>query len=519
MSVIQLKKPSSGGAWQPWFSSESEKTYYGMHMGQIVNVNEQACLNLGYSREELCRMTVFDIDPNFSPDIWSEHLANLREVKSRNIESLHRHKNGNVFPVQILINVMTYEDGEFHVAFVQDITDRKDAQKEAKRLEEALVKAQKMEAIGTLAGGIAHDFNNILSAVIGYSELCLPQVAADAPVHRYLQQILAAGLRARDLVQQILTFSRKDDREFRPLQIAPLVKEVLKLLRSSLSATIEISLHIDPDLDPILADPTQIHQIVMNLCTNAAHAMDAEGGRLNVNISQVWLSEGDIRLHPGLNVGDYIKLSVQDTGRGIPPKIIPKIYDPYFTTKEKGKGTGLGLSVVHGIVQSYGGAIYAYSEPGRGSTFNVYIPFVNRRITVEKQPDKELTGGSEHILLVDDEPALVDVGRQLLDKLGYRVSTAGGSLEALELFREAPQAVDLVLTDMTMPKMTGDKLAVELLKIRPDLPIILVMGYSTNISAEKALKMGIKAFLPKPMVAADLAAIVRKVLDEGNDDA
>ena len=489
------------------------------HEGQIVNVNDQACLNLGYSREELCRMTIFGIDPNFSTDIWPEHIAKLHETKSLTIETLHRHKNGNVFPVQILINIMPYEDGEFHVAFVQDITDRKEAQKEAKRLEAALMQAQKMEAIGTLAGGIAHDFNNILSAVIGYSELSLPQVATDAPVHRYLQQILTAGLRARDLVQQILTFSRKDDRELRPLHVAPLVKEALKLLRSSLPATVEISLHIDPDLDPVLADPTQIQQIVMNLCTNAAHAMDAEGGRLNVNVSQVRLSGGDIRLHPGLYVGDYMKLSVQDTGRGIPPEIMQKIYDPYFTTKEKGKGTGLGLSVIHGILQSYGGAVYATSEPGRGSTFNVYIPLANDQITVEKPPDKELVGGSEHILLVDDEPALVDVGRQLLEKLGYRVSTAGGSLEALELFRKAPQAIDLVLTDMTMPKTTGDKLAVELLKIRPGLPIILVTGYSTNISAEKALKMGITAFLPKPLVAADLAGVVRKALEEGNDAA
>ena len=483
--------------------------------GQILNVNEQGCRSLGYSREELRALTVFDIDPNFNPDIWPEHIENLRNLKTRSIETLHKHKSGNVFPVQILINIMTFEDHEFHVAYVQDISDRKNAEKEARRLSAALLQAQKNEAIGTLAGGIAHDFNNILSAVIGFSELSLPMTAPDAPIHRYLQQILTAGLRARDLVQQILTFSRKDERKLGPLQVPPLVKEALRMLRSSLPTTIEICPDINPGVNPVLADPTQIHQIVMNLCTNAAHAMEADGGRLDVSISQVCLSDRDIRLHPGLLPGNYLKLSVQDTGRGIPPEIMQKIYDPYFTTKEKGKGTGLGLSVVHGIVQSYGGAIHAYSEPNCGTTFNVYFPTVKNQTEVVKEKNHELTGGNEHLLLVDDEPALIDVGRQLLEKLGYRVSTAGGSLAALEIFRNARQPIDLVLTDMTMPKMTGDKLAIELLKIRPDLPIILATGYSVTITAEKALKMGIRAFIHKPIVEADLARIVRKVLDEG----
>jgi CheY-like chemotaxis protein len=311
-----------------------------------------------------------------------------------------------------------------------------------------------------------------------------------------------------------LTFSRKDERELGPVQAAPLVKEALKMLRSSLPSTIEISQQIDGDIDPVLADPTQIHQIVMNLCTNAAHAMEVDGGRLNVVISQVHLSDRDIRLHPGLLPGDYLKLSVQDTGPGIPAEIIQKIYDPYFTTKEKGKGTGLGLSVVHGIVKRYGGAVHAYSEPRVGATFNVYIPTVENQPVEVNQEVFELPRGNEHILLVDDEPSLIDVGRQLLEKQGYRVSTAAGSMSALEIFRHSPKDVDLVLTDMTMPDMTGDKLAVEMLKIRPDLPIILATGYSVAITAEKAQKMGIRAFIHKPVVEADLARIVRHVLDE-----
>jgi PAS domain S-box-containing protein len=480
---------------------------------RILNVNEKAARSLGYSIEELTALSIFDIDPLLNSDNWGEIWQTLCLNGADSFETIHRRKDGVEIPVEISSNLLEYDGRQFSISFVQDISDRKGAEKEAERLGSALLQAQKMEAIGTLAGGIAHDFNNILSAVIGYTELALPEVAPDARVHRYMQQILTAGLRARDLVQQILTFSRKDERHLLPLKADAQVKEALKLLRSSLPATIEISQHIDTHIDPVLADPTQMYQIVMNLCTNAAHAMEADGGRLNVSMSQVRLSERDTRLHPGLKPGEYLKLSIQDTGRGIGPDIMQKIYDPYFTTKEKGKGTGLGLSVVHGIVQSYGGAINAYSEPDRGSTFNVYIPSVKEQ-TVDQIPmNAELPGGDEHILLVDDEPAVVDVGRHLLKKLGYRVSTADGSMAALELFRHAPHDIDLVVTDMTMPTMTGDKLAVELLNIRPDLPIILATGYSINLSPGKALRMGIKAFLHKPIVEADLARIVRDVLD------
>jgi two-component system cell cycle sensor histidine kinase/response regulator CckA len=486
---------------------------------RILNVNEKAASNLGYSMEELTALSIFDIDPLVNSDNWDDIWQTLCKNGADSFETIHRSKDGVEMPVEISSNLLEYDGQQFSISFVQDISDRKGAEKEARRLGEALLQAQKMEAIGTLAGGIAHDFNNILSAVIGYTELALPELAPDTRVHRYVQQILTAGLRARDLVQQILTFSRKDKRQLLPLKAVSQVKEALKLLRSSLPATIEISQHIEADIAPVLADPTQIHQIVINLCTNAAHAMEADGGHLNVSMSQVLLSEQDTRLHPGLVPGEYLKISIQDTGAGISPDILQKIYDPYFTTKEKGKGTGLGLSVVHGIVQSYGGAINAYSVPNRGSTFNVYIPSVKDPIVDQRPVSSDLPGGDEHILLVDDEPALVDVGRQLLEKLGYRVSTADGSRAALELFRHAPQDIDLVVTDMTMPTMTGDKLAVELLKIRPDLPIILATGYSVTITAEKALKMGIKAFLHKPIVEADLAGSVRNVLDDGKRPA
>ncbi len=480
----------------------------------ILDANERACNSLGYSMEELCRMTVFDIDPEFDPEIWPEHIAKLKQARTRSIETLHRHKDGNVFPVQVLVSVMSFEKQDFHVAYVQDISERKRAEKEALRLESALRQAQKMEAIGTLAGGIAHDFNNILSGVIGFSELSLATMRKDAREYDNIQKILTAGLRAKDLVRQILTFSRKDESRRHPLQIAPLVKESIKLLRSSLPSTIEISQQIASGTDFVLADPTHIHQIVMNLCTNAAHAMEIDGGGLEIRVSQVRLSEQDTRLYPSLGPGEYIHLSVQDSGKGIPPEIIDRIFEPYFTTKEKEKGTGLGLSVVHGIVRSYGGAIFAYSEPPGGATFNVYIPTIKSEDRAGEEAAVELAEGDEHILVVDDEPVLIDVGRQLLENLGYRVSTANDGMAALELFREIGDDIDLVLTDMTMPRMTGEKLAAEFAKIRPDIPVILSTGYALDISSKTALKESVAAVVLKPLVEADLARIVRKVLDE-----
>ena len=497
------------------FDKASIGIYWISAEAQILNVNEQAARQLGYSIEELKSMSILDIDPLVNNDNWGLIWQKLYENGSDKFETIHRRKDGVEVPVYITSNLLDYGGRQFSIAFSQDITDRKKMEKDAKRLEEALNQSQKMEAIGTLAGGIAHDFNNILSAVIGYSELSIAKTEVDSPVHQNLQKVITAGLRARDLVQQILAFSRKEDRIRQPVNFAPVVKEALKLMRASLPTTIEISQYIDDGLELVLANPIQIHQIVMNLCANAAQAMAASGGRLCVRTSQVRLSDRDIRIHPDLKPGDYLKLSVQDTGHGIAPEIMQRIYDPFFTTKPEGKGTGLGLSVVHGIVKSYNGVIIGYSEPDCGTRFDVYIPTVKEQSVAVKPVDPELPRGSEHILLVDDEPALLETGRQLLENFGYRVSTAGGSEQALGIFRRIPQEIDLVLTDMTMPHMTGDKLAVELLKIRPDLSIVLCTGYSIDMSDEKAEKMGIKSFLHKPILEADLSRVVRNVLDSG----
>jgi PAS domain S-box-containing protein len=396
-----------------------------------------------------------------------------------------------------------------------DITNQKQIETERKEYEDRFQQVQKMEAIGMLAGGIAHDFNNILSAVIGYSELALIDTAEEPHIHSNIQQIHAAGMRAKDLVQQILTFSRQDKKELKPLQVGSQIKEALKMLRSSLPTTIEIIPEVSNHVDNVMADPTQIHQIVMNLCTNAAQAMEETGGRLTVGLSQVTLDKEDVRLHPVLTPGNYAKLSVQDTGAGIPANIVDKIFHPYFTTKEKGKGTGLGLAVVHGIVQSYGGEITVDSIPDRGTNFIIYLPTIKAALSATPA-NISLPKGRERVLMVDDEAVIVDFSRQSLERLGYAVEGFTSSIDALESFRKAPDRFDLVITDMTMPKLPGDLLAQEIFKLRPGMPIILCTGYSSRIDRQKSEALGIRAMLMKPLKLSDLASSVRQVLDEAS---
>lgn len=398
------------------------------------------------------------------------------------------------------------------VAVYTDITKQKAIESERKNYEARIQQMQKMEAIGMLAGGIAHDFNNILSAVIGYAELALIDTAEDPRLHQNIRQIHAAGMRARDLVKQILTFSRQDEKTLKPLHLGVQIKEALKMLRSSLPATIEMISHIDAAVDNVMADPTHVHQIVMNLCTNAAQAMEEEGGRLSVDLHQTGLSSEDVRLHPGLAPGAYARIRIQDTGTGIPDDILDRIYDPYFTTKEKGKGTGLGLAVVHGIVKRYEGDISVDTAPGRGTTFDVYLPTIKAPVET-KAAAASLPQGTETILLVDDESFIVDFGRQGLARLGYRVEGCTSGTEALERFRSTPDRYDLVITDMTMPRMTGDQLAAEILKLRPAIPIILCTGYSSRLDRLEAETMGIRVLLMKPISLEDLANHVRRVLD------
>ncbi|MBW1937997.1 MAG: PAS domain S-box protein [Deltaproteobacteria bacterium] len=409
----------------------------------------------------------------------------------------------------LLENISNFIAPVLHARLQKDTRER-----DKRRLETQLRQAQKMEAIGTLAGGIAHDFNNILAAIIGYVELVKMKLPEDSEVLPDLDQILKSGFRAKSLVQQILAFSREQELKQRPLQLKYIVKESIKLLRSTLPADIEIKEYIAEDVDIVNSDPTQMQQIIMNLCTNACHAMQKEGGIISVGLGNVELDDIASAQHMDLDPGIYLRLTVGDTGSGMTSEVMDRIFDPYFTTKDTGIGTGMGLPIVHGIVKNHDGGIIVYSEPGKGSTFHVYLPIAKE---VEEHPEarekETLPRGHERILFVDDEPALAELGKQMLERFGYEVTATASSIDALEMFRSQPDRFDLVMTDMVMPKIRGDRLAKKLVEIRPDIPIIICTGRSEQMSEEKTKRIGIKALVMKPYVMKDLASIVRKVID------
>jgi PAS domain S-box-containing protein len=394
----------------------------------------------------------------------------------------------------------------------RDITDYLAAVSEKEKAQAQLIHAQKMESIGNLAGGIAHDFNNILATIIGFTELVMDDVEKDSVIEDNLQGIFSAGKRAKDLVGQILAFARQSEEKVKPIRVDKIIEEVLRFMRSSLPTTIEIKKKIDSE-SLIMGNETQLHQIMMNLCTNAAHAMEEKGGVLDVSLTDI---EMDWSIYERLDLkpGHYIEINAIDTGTGIPPHIIDSIFEPYFTTKEPGEGTGMGLATVHGIVESYGGKIVVKSDPGKGTAFTIYLPITRKRRGLRQYKSGQLPTGTERILIVDDEALIANMSSQILERLGYAVTTRTSSVEAYELFKSRPNDFDLVITDMTMPNMTGDKLATELMRIRSNIPIVLCTGYSTKISEEIALQIGVRAFAYKPIVKADLAKTIRKVLDE-----
>ena len=497
------------------FEQSRDPIFITTREGRLIDGNQAYLDLLGYSKSELGNLrsqeTYVNLDDRarFQQEIEQKGSVTDFEVKLKK-------KDGTEIDCLLTATVRKAEDGAIlgYQGIMRDITERKRAEEEKRRLEAQLVRAQRMEAMGTLAGGVAHDFNNILAAIVGYVELTMLDVAEVTKVKHNLEEVLRASKRARDLVNQILAFSRQSQHELKPVEITPIVKETLKLLRASLPSTIEIRHHVEPLTGAIEADPTQIHQVLMNLCTNAAHAMGEEGGLLEVSVTKVDVDASTTPLNLEIDPGPYLRISVRDTGHGMTSEVLERIFDPYFTTKDKGKGTGLGLAVVHGIVISHKGGICAESEPGTGTCFHVYFPRIEQK--------KELTGtatvqtfptGRERVLFVDDEQDLVQIAEEMLSHLGYEVTTRMSSNEALELFRVNPGRFDLVITDMTMPNMTGDKLSKELMKIRPDIPIILCTGFSERISEEKAKAMGIKDFILKPLAMGDLARRIRKALE------
>ncbi len=395
--------------------------------------------------------------------------------------------------------------------------ERKQAEKDRAKLEDQLRQSQKMESIGTLAGGIAHEFNNILGIIVGNTELALNDVPEWNQARHNLGEVMKASLRARDVVKQILDFSRQRKQESKPIRITPVWEESLKLLRASIPTTVEILQNFSAHDDTIRGDTAQIRQILMNLCANAAHAMREKGGVLEVSLENIELNQDAPALHPDLTAGNYVLLTVSDTGHGIAPEIVGRIFDPYFTTKKVGEGTGMGLSVALGIVSNHGGAIRVESGRGQGSTFQVFLPLLPEEANLESEVEAEtimpLLKGNERVLFVDDEKALTDLAERVLSHCGYHVTVRTSSVEALEAFRAEPDKFDLVVTDMTMPNMTGMDLSQELLRLRPDISIILCTGFSDMVTEEKAKQMGIKAFVMKPVALRKIAQTIRQVLD------
>lgn len=404
----------------------------------------------------------------------------------------------------------------------RDITKQKQAEQERNQLQNQLLQAQKMEAIGTLAGGIAHDFNNILTSIIGYTDLLKRGLPKNSEINKYLEPILQGSERAKELVQQILTFSRKEQNTTYPTDPVSVVREAVRLLHSTLPATVEIREKIDPECGPILANPTGIHQTLINLCTNAVHAMHEEKGIITIQLHAVKLTAADTRNKPGVPEGAYVELRVGDTGCGIDPRIISRIFDPYFSTKEINMGIGLGLSVVHGIVKAFGGFIHVESEQNKGTVFHVYfLPSGDNPLPLHKESARldTLPLGSERILVIDDEETIALMYKEILERLGYSVTAVTNGQQALAAFQANPYAYDLVVTDQTMPGLTGIDLATAMLRIRSDLPIILSTGYSAVIAENEAQQLGISKFLMKPVNSRLLALTIRELLDAQTDNA
>ncbi len=397
---------------------------------------------------------------------------------------------------------------------IQDITDQKIAEQDRETLEHELRLSQKMESIGTLAGGIAHEFNNILSIIIGNNELVMDEVPERSLARQSTEEIRIAGLRARDVVKQLLTFSRRDNAERKVLNIRSVVHETMKLIRSSTPANIEIQQTLSDDVFPVLGNATQINQLLINLCNNAVDAVPGMGGILSIALSNETVDEKHLERHPALKPGRYVKLSVSDNGIGMEKKIIDRIFEPYFTTKEMGKGTGIGLAVVHGIVEKHGGSIIADSHPGQGTMFNILFPAHEGLLEQETDERIVLPTGKERILYVDDEPSIAKLGKRLLQRLGYMAESTTNPLKALEMVKTDPDQFDLVISDMAMPDMTGDQLIIEILKVRPDMPTIICTGYSGKLSEREAMKLGVSSFVMKPLDKSAFARTVRKVLDE-----
>ncbi|MFZ5571118.1 MAG: ATP-binding protein [Thermodesulfobacteriota bacterium] len=463
----------------------------------------------GYRRDEMVGRTVSVLHIPEDVARFPEIHRKMREgAQGFSGETVLVRKSGETFPALFSTYPLLAENGTMYAALGVsfDISERK-------KLESQLRQSHKMESIGRLAGGIAHDFNNILGIILGNTELAIDDLPDWSPTRKFLQEIKTAVMRAKDVVRQILSFSRKTEQNRLPTDLVRIVKETLSLLKASIPKNIFFVLDAPDDIPPVVADPTQIHQVLINLCTNSAHAMEERGGKLEISLRKVDTAEALAPQYPELKPGKYVRISIADTGAGIHPEVLEKIFDPYFTTKETGKGSGMGLAVVHGIVKNHEGHISVSSKLGEGAVFEILLPSVEAAPDQLDENEIELPRGNESILLVDDEESIVDISMKAIGHLGYRIRTVTDPCEALRMFSERPRSFDLVITDMLMPGMNGLQLTAELLAIRSDLPIILCTGFSEKVDASTAARFGVTQYLDKPITQRELAMAIRKALD------
>jgi len=499
-----------------FFSSPTWLAFTRLEDGKYLEVNKAFEKVTGFHRDEVIGRTSLELG------LWPETKERERLMQMAREEGGFQEqavtfltKEGD--PLQALWSAEVIElDGEdCLLTTVMDISELKRSQEEQVHLRHQLERSQRMEAIGTLAGGVAHEFNNVLSIILGNTELAMDDVPEDLPAADCLKEIRTATLRAKDVVLELLTFSRKMEKKRKRMDLSILVKESLHMLRATIPTSIEFALNVREDTHYVHADPTQMNQVLLNLALNAADAMRDAIGLLTVTLQNTTFDKDQILFDATLPPGDYVKLSVSDNGTGIDPALLDRIFEPYFTTKELGKGTGMGLSVVHGIVKRHGGGIHIDSGIGRGTTFEIFFPAIDMAPESEDNTENTIPRGTETILFLDDEASLVNLNRQRLERLGYTVIPETDPSKALTIFCNDPDKIDLVITDMTMPGMTGDQLAQAILETRPGMPIILCTGYSEKISDARAQDLGIGKYIEKPIGTDILASSIREVLDGG----
>lgn len=498
------------------FDSITDLIYTQDLQGRFTSANQATAAIFGYAPSELIgREGSQFMLPEHREAFETEYLPTLRHQGSMSGLGQYLDVHGHKHYIEYRSTLVRPEKGEPYISGSgRDVTDRVLARQRLKQLEAQLLQSQKMEAMGTLAGGIAHDFNNVLASMLGFTELVLTDLPSESPWRHDLEQVLKAGERAKGMVRQILSFSRHSETGRSPVAVQPVVAETLELLRASLPATITVDSHLDAPREMVLADPSQIHQVVMNLATNAFQAMGSKGGVLSLVLEPTELEPEQAAAFAELEPGPYLRLTVSDTGQGMDPKTMRRIFEPFFTTKDKSEGSGMGLAMVHNIVKNHGGEVTVHSRPGQGSVFEVYLPLLTDapESTPEGREQQAQTGGGERVLLVDDEEPVGKMGRGMLESLGYRVSLRLSGREALAELRRAPQDYDLVITDLTMPQITGDELARDLYGIAPELPVVIATGYGGHLPQED-LPPNVRLILSKPFTRREMAQAVRRALE------